>query len=86
MTPVCVLLGLGLSGKRSEMGANITLIGTWLARSVWTFTSLQSSLGMKNVHNAYLTLAVSLVLAVACLGLSPSAKPGSYRGVARAAA
>ncbi len=78
MTPVFVLLFFGMFWKRSTLGANITLLGTWIANCVWTFTPPKNSLGMANVQNAYVTLIASIVLALVfmCMGNS---RPGYAR-------
>ena len=78
MTPVFVLLFFGMFWKRSTLGANVTLLGTWIANCVWTFTPLKDSLGMSNVHNAYVTLIVSIVLALVFMGMGNS-RPGYSR-------
>lgn len=78
MTPVFVILILGLFWKRSAAAANWTLITAWLANCLWTFTPLAESLGLGGVHNVYITLTVSLIVSIVALGLAKS-KPGLYR-------
>ena len=78
MTPVFVLLILGLFWKRSAAAANVTLLSAWLANCLWTFTSLPKVLGMSGVHNVYITLTVSLLVSVISLSAAKS-KPGLYR-------
>jgi SSS family solute:Na+ symporter len=79
LSPVFVLLFMGLFWKRSELAANVTLITAWIANCIWSFTPIASALGMGGIHNVYLTVALSLVVSITLLTVCES-KPGLYRG------
>jgi SSS family solute:Na+ symporter len=79
LTPVFVLLFLGLFWKRSVLAANLTLLTAWVANCLWSFTPLSAKIGLAGVHNVYLTLVLSLAVAITVLTLG-QAKPGLYRG------
>jgi SSS family solute:Na+ symporter len=79
LTPVFVLLFLGLFWRRSVIAANLTLLTAWVANCLWSFTPLAANIGMAGVHNVYLTLVLSLVVSVTVLSLGEY-KPGLYRG------
>jgi hypothetical protein len=54
----------GLFWKRSSAVAVSTLVAAWIANSAWSFTSLPLILNMEEIPNAYVTLAVTLVVGI----------------------
>ncbi|MDI5922668.1 sodium:solute symporter family protein [Halomonas sp. LR5S13] len=62
MTPVFWMIIIGLFWKRSSAAATITMAVTWIVNSLWSFTSLPTSLGLESTPNVYPCLVVSLVV------------------------
>ncbi len=65
LVPVFWVVVFGLFWKRSSAVAITTLIAAWVANSAWSFTSLPQALNMPDNINAYVTLAVTLVVGIA---------------------
>jgi SSS family solute:Na+ symporter len=81
LVPVFWIVIAGLLWKRSQPVAVVTLLAAWAANSLWSFSSLPEMLGMKDLPNAYVTLAVTLaVLAVG--NAFASGEPGYLRTLA----
>lgn len=64
LIPVFWITIYGLFWKRSKKAAEIILFGSWIVNFFWSFTPLPAMLGMEHVMNAYVMLALSLVLGV----------------------
>ena len=64
LVPVFWVVVFGLFWKRSSAVAVTTLIAAWIANSAWSFSSLPQVLGMADVPNAYVTLAVTLTVGI----------------------
>lgn len=64
LIPIFWITIYGLFWKRSRKAAEITLFGTWIVNLLWTFTPLARWIGMEGIMNAYVTLALSLVLGI----------------------
>jgi len=60
--PSFFLLAYGLYWKINKKWSLTALLITWLINCLWCFTPLHSWLGLPNLHPAYITLGVSLVL------------------------
>ena len=78
MTPVFWLIIFGLFWKRSNFAAIWTMILSWVANSLWSFSSLPEILGFPGLPNVYITLLVSIVSGVLLTMLSPG-EPGLFR-------
>jgi SSS family solute:Na+ symporter len=64
LVPIFWVVVFGLFWKRNSKVAVTTLVAAWIANSAWSFTSLPQVLGMETAPNAYITLAVTLVVGV----------------------
>jgi SSS family solute:Na+ symporter len=64
LVPIFWVVMFGLFWKRSSAAAVSTLVAAWIANSAWSFTSLPLILNMEEIPNAYVTLAVTLVVGV----------------------
>ncbi len=64
LVPIFWVIIFGLFWKRNSAVAVTTLIAAWIANSAWSFTGLSELLGMPEVPNAYVTLAVTLTIGV----------------------
>jgi SSS family solute:Na+ symporter len=76
LVPVFWLVVFGLFWKRSAEVACATLLTAWVVNCAWSFTALPAMLGMSNVPNAYITLAVTLIIGV--IGNLLSSGPSGY--------
>ena len=68
LIPVFWIVVFGFLWKRSTAAAFLTLISAWVVNSLWSFTSLPAMCGIKEKpgdFNAYVTLAVTLIVGVA---------------------
>jgi len=77
ITPVFFLIIFGLFWRRSSAAAVTTLLVSWIANMLWSFTSLPVALGMANAPNVYPTLISSLVVSIVML-LFTNTKPGLF--------
>lgn len=75
LVPVFWIVVFGFLWKRNGAAALTTLICGWLANSVWSFTSLPSLLKVPDLPNAYITLAVTLIVGVT-LNIIMKGQPG----------
>ncbi len=66
LVPIFWVVVFGLFWKRSAAAAVTTLFAAWIANSAWSFTDLPQALNMAGVPNAYVTLAVTLGVGIAC--------------------
>lgn len=64
LVPIFWVVLFGLFWKRNGAIAIATLISAWIANSAWSFTDLPQALNMPEVPNAYVTLAVTLVVGI----------------------
>jgi SSS family solute:Na+ symporter len=64
LVPIFWVVVFGLFWKRNSAVAVTTLVAAWVANSAWSFTSLPLILNLETVPNAYVTLAVTLVVGV----------------------
>ena len=64
LVPVFWVVIFGLFWKRSSAVAVTTLVAAWIANSAWSFSELPQLLGMPDVPNAYVTLAVTLAVGI----------------------
>jgi len=64
LVPVFWVVVFGLFWKRNSTVAVVTLLSAWVANSAWSFSALPEFLGMLEVPNAYVTLAVTLSVGV----------------------
>ena len=64
LVPIFWVVVFGLFWKRNSKVAVTTLVAAWIANSAWSFTSLPQLLNMEQAPNAYVTLAVTLVVGV----------------------
>ncbi len=67
LVPIFWVIVFGFVWKRSSGAAISTLVAAWVANSLWSFTSLPTTLGLSaEFPNAYVTLAVTLVVGILC--------------------
>ncbi len=64
LVPIFWVVVFGFIWKRNAVAALLTLITAWISNSVWSFTALPEILGMQAVANAYITLAVTLLVGI----------------------
>jgi len=64
LVPIFWMVVFGLFWKRSGTVAIATLVLAWAANSAWSFTNFPQLLNMLEVPNAYVTLAVTLVVGI----------------------
>ncbi len=62
IVPVFWMVVFGLLWKRSGKAAITTCLIAWAANFIWSFTSLPVMLNMRDLPNAYITLAISLII------------------------
>lgn len=79
LIPVMWLVFSGLFWCRSNLGAGITIAAAWIANMLWTFTSLPQALNAAQLPNAYIVLAVTLVVGVITNLLLRNSAPGYFR-------
>ncbi|MGI9203906.1 MAG: sodium:solute symporter family protein, partial [Woeseiaceae bacterium] len=65
LVPIFWVVLFGLFWKRNGAVAIATLVSAWIANSAWSFTELPQALGTPEVPNAYVTLAVTLIVGIA---------------------
>ena len=65
LVPVFWVVVFGLFWRCNQGVAITALLAGWIANSLWSFTDLPASVGMADMPNAFVTLAVSLVILVA---------------------
>lgn len=78
LVPIFWVVIFGLFWKRSGGAAVVTLIAAWIANSAWSFTDLPHMLNMPEAPNAYITLAVTLVVGIVSNLMAGKSIPGSY--------
>ncbi|MEM0968480.1 MAG: sodium:solute symporter family protein [Verrucomicrobiota bacterium] len=68
LIPIFWVVVFGFTWKRSGVAAITTLVAAWIANCLWSFTSINETLGIARPpgpdHNAYVTLVVTLVVGV----------------------
>jgi SSS family solute:Na+ symporter len=64
LVPVFWVILFGLFWKRNSAVAVATLVAAWVANSAWSFSSLPQLMNMPEAPNAYVTLAVTLVVGI----------------------
>ena len=80
LIPVFWIVIFGFMWKRSTPAAFLTLASAWIVNSLWSFTSLPSMCGINEKpgdFNAYVTLAVTLIVGIASTTLM-SGKEGYF--------
>lgn len=78
LVPVFWLVVFGLFWKRHQGVAIATLLVSWLANCLWSFTPLPNAMGMPATPNAYVTLVTTLVVLIAG-NLMVAGRPGLLR-------
>lgn len=78
LVPIFWVVLFGLFWKRSGSAAIATLVAAWLANSLWSFTDLPTMLGIPDTPNAYITLAVTLVVGIVSNVMASDTTRGSY--------
>jgi SSS family solute:Na+ symporter len=81
LVPVFWLVVFGLFWKRSAGVASATLLCAWIVNCAWSFTALPAMLGMSDMPNAYITLAVTLTVGVLGNAIA-SGEPGYFHSAA----
>lgn len=61
LIPILWLVFTGLFWRRSTTAAAVTLVLAWTANMIWTFTPVAEAMGLQQVKNVYVALAVTLV-------------------------
>jgi SSS family solute:Na+ symporter len=79
LVPIFWVVIFGLFWKRDSLVAVATLLSAWAANSAWSFSSLPSMLNMPDVPNAYITLAVTLIVGLTGNQLSSSKRGGYFK-------
>ena len=64
LVPVFWIVVFGLFWKRNQVVAIATLVSSWVVNCLWSFTQVPDLLGMAGMPNAYVTLAVSLLVLI----------------------
>jgi SSS family solute:Na+ symporter len=83
LVPVFWILVFGLFWRCSQLVAIATLLLSWLANSLWSFSDLPVSLGLADTPNSFVTIAVALF--VLLIGnLLVRGQPGYLKRNARA--
>jgi SSS family solute:Na+ symporter len=78
LVPVFWLVVFGLFWKRSAAVASATLLSAWVINCAWSFTALPALMGLTDMPNAYITLAVTLTIGVLGNALV-AGQPGYFR-------
>ena len=79
LVPVFWVLVFGLFWRCNQTVAITTLLGCWIANTLWSFSDLPVWLGLADTHNAIVTVVVALaVLVIGNLALP--GRPGYLRG------
>lgn len=78
LVPVFWVVIAGLFWRHSQAVAVTTLLAAWAANSAWSFTGLPALLGAQDLPNAYVTLAVTLLVLAAGSIVAPG-RPGYLR-------
>jgi len=78
MIPITWLMVAGLLWRTSKSSALITILSGWLVNMLWSFTELPSWINLAGVPNAYIVLAVTVVVGFFSTILSAS-NPGYFR-------
>lgn len=78
IVPVFWMVVFGLFWKRSAKGAMATCTLAWVVNVLWSFTNLPATLGMAGIPNAYVTLAITLVMGGLFLSIMDG-KPGYFK-------
>jgi SSS family solute:Na+ symporter len=78
LIPVFWLMAAGFLWRASKIAAATTLITGWLANMLWSFSPLAAWLGLANVPNAYVVLAVTLAAGIVTTLVFPGQK-GFFR-------
>lgn len=79
LVPILWLVFTGLFWRRSTSAAVITLVLAWTANMIWTFTPLAGAMGMQQVPNVYVALAVTVVAGTLANLLAGSARAGYFK-------
>lgn len=74
LVPVFWIVVFGLFWKRNSYVAGFTLIAAWAVNCAWSFTSLPKDLGMVEIPNAYVTLAVTMAIGLLGNLIAPGRK------------
>ncbi len=77
LIPVFWIVVFGFLWKRSTAAAFLTLVSAWVVNSLWSFTSLPAMCGITEKpgdFNAYVTLAVTLLVGVTATAMLPGEK------------
>jgi len=83
LVPVFWILVFGLFWRCSQTVAIATLLASWAANSLWSFSDLPARLGLADTPNSFVTIFVAL--AVLLLGnLVVPGQPGYLKRIARA--
>lgn len=82
LVPVFWILVFGLFWRCNQGVAITTLLGCWIANTLWSFTDLPAWLGLAETPNALVTVVVALVV----LGIGNAILPGKPGYLKRAAA
>lgn len=74
LIPVFVLCIIGLFWKRSAGAAISTMVVSWIINCLWSMTSFPENIGLANVHNAFVALAVSIILGLVLTAMLPGSQ------------
>ncbi|MDN5345108.1 MAG: solute:Na+ symporter, family [Clostridia bacterium] len=77
MVPLFWFVIFGLFWKRSVGAILGTLVISWIANCIWSFTSLPAALHMETIPNAYIALLVTFVVGIILQLILPG-KPGLF--------
>ena len=79
LIPVMWLVFSGLFWCRSKLAAGLTIGAAWGANMLWTFTTLPQILDTAQLPNAYIVLAVTLLVGVSTNLVFRNSAPGYFR-------
>ena len=79
MIPVMWLVFSGLFWRRSNTAAGLVVGVAWIVNMAWTFTPLPQALGAAQLPNAYVVLAVTIIVGTVANIAFRSAPPGYFR-------
>ena len=79
LIPVMWLVFSGLFWCRSNLAAGLTIGAAWGANMLWTFTTLTQALDAAQLPNAYIVLAVTLVVGLSTNVVFRNSAPGYFR-------